>query len=221
MKPYYEQDGIRIYHGDCREILPALEVCPVLMTDPVWPNCPAGLLPGADRPKELLAEMFRALPGLPVRTVIVMRFDSDPRFLEVVPAELPFFRTQLLPYVVPGYLGRKLGGDEIAYSFGEPIPSAEGARVIPGRAPNIVQPKRFRENGHPCSRALLHFKWLIKWWTVPGEIIIDPFMGSGTTLHAARESGISAIGVEIEEKYCEIAAQRLYESTVLPFEVAV
>jgi site-specific DNA-methyltransferase (adenine-specific) len=60
----------------------------------------------------------------------------------------------------------------------------------------------------------------LKWWALASETILDPFAGSGTTLHAARESGLRAIGVEIEEKYCEIAARRLYQSTVLPFEAA-
>lgn len=217
MKPYYEQDGITIYHGDCREILPYLDVCEVLITDPVWPNCPPGALIGAERPFELFTEMLQALPGLPVRMVVVMRSDSDPRFLRSIPTSLPFFRSQILPYVMPGYIGRKLGGDEIAYSFGEPIPSVPGARVIPGHAPKI-QPQGRPANGHPCSRALAHFKWLVKWWAVPGETILDPFCGSGTTLHAVRESGLRGIGVEIEEKYCEIAARRLYETTILPFE---
>lgn len=220
LKPYYEQDGIRIYHGDCRQILPQLEYCPVLITDPVWPNCPSNLLAGFDRPAELFSEMLQASLNLPERLVIVIRSDSDPRFLNVVPKSLPFFRLQVLPYVIPSYIGRILGGDEIAYSFGKPIPSRPGARVIPTYAPKIQPPGR-PPNGHPCGRALAHFKWLLKWWVVPGETILDPFCGSGTTLHAARESGLRAVGIEIEEKYCEIAAKRLYHSTVLPFDVAI
>jgi len=216
LRPYYQDDYATIYHGDCREILPQLEVCPVLITDPVWPNCPADLLAGADRPAELFAEMLGSLRALPVRMVIVMRSDSDPRFLQIIPRSLPFFRCQILPYVMPGYIGRKLGGDEIAYSFGEPIPSRAGVRVIPGYAPKI-QPQGRLTNGHPCSRALAHFKWLLKWWALDGETILDPFCGSGTTLHAARESGLRAIGIEIEEQYCEIAANRLRHSQGILF----
>lgn len=208
IKPYYEDEWVTIFHGDCREILPQISKPDVIITDPVWPNCPAGLLAGADRPQSLFEEMLEALPSLPERMVVIMRSDSDPRFLGIVPEAMPFFRCQILPYVVPGYIGRKLGGDEIAYCFGEPLPSAPGRRVIPGYGPR-VQPTGRPMNGHPCSRALSHFRFLCKWWALPGEVIVDPFMGSGTTLVAARELGLRAIGIEVEERYCRIAVERM------------
>jgi hypothetical protein len=60
MIPYYSHAGITIYHGDCREILPQLERPTVMITDPVWPNCPAGLLQGSDAPQALFGEMLAA-----------------------------------------------------------------------------------------------------------------------------------------------------------------
>src|SRR5689334_21018053 len=126
MKPYYEHAGITIYHADMRELLPQLERCESLITDPVWPNCPAGLLPGSENPWELFEQFWRTFgglgePNMPTRCTFVMRHDSDPRILN--PVSLPYARATILPYVMPGYIGRYLGGDEIGYSFGEPIPS--------------------------------------------------------------------------------------------------
>lgn len=199
-----------IYHGDCREVETSVDA---IITDPVWPNAPAGMFPSVEDPLMLLWEMF----GFHVakRVAIVLRHDSDPRFLEAVPKHYPFFRTMILPYVMPGYIGRKLGGDELAYCFGEPITFARGRQVIPGRAPS-VQPAGRAANGHPCSRAEKHVDFVVAWWSDADETIVDPFMGSGTTLVSAKRLGRRAIGIEIEERYCEMAANRLRQEA-LPF----
>lgn len=212
MKPYYEHGGITIYHGDCRDVLPELgkvDAAPFAMiTDPVWPNCPPGLLIGQEDPKGLLQSALRLVENEIVRAAIVLRSDSDPRFLEAVPRSWPFVCTQAMSYAVPMYLGRVLGGTELAYCFGTPIKSAPGRRVIPMWGPK-AQPGDRPPNGHPCSRAEVHQRWLVNWWSEPDDTILDPFMGSGTTLRAAKDLGRKAIGIEIEERFAEIAAKRL------------
>ena len=194
--------------GDCRDILKSIGAVDTVITDPVWPNTPEGMFEDIADPQTLLAEAL-ALADCR-RLVIVLRGDSDPRFLQAVPQRWPFFRAQILPYVVPGYIGRKLGGDEIAYCFGEPLDSAPGRKVIPGRAP-AAQPVHRRANGHPCSRSLTHMLWLVKWWSLPGETILDPFMGSGTTGVAAVQQERNFIGCEVDETYFNLARKHLSE----------
>ena len=69
-------------------------------------------------------------------------------------------------------------------------------------------------NGHPCPKPDGWMRWLVKLVSLEGDRILDPFMGSGTTLRAAKDLGRRAIGIEIEEKYCEIAAKRLSQEVL-------
>jgi DNA modification methylase len=84
--------------------------------------------------------------------------------------------------------------------------------VIPGRAP-AVQPGGRPPNGHPMSRAQDHFDWLVNWASDDSDLVVDPFMGSGTTGVAAVKLGRRFIGIEIEPKYFDIACRRIEEET--------
>lgn len=222
-----------LYLGDCLEILPMLsglgdgcqnpdvpveqgrgagndlKTRAVLITDPVWPNVPAGMLRGSDDPLGLFSRMWSGMTELPSRAVIVLGFDSDPRFLSAVPAGLPFIRSQQLPYAFPGYRGRLLAGDEMAYIFGD-IPKGRG--VIPGRAPAKTVPKASTANGHPSPRQEVHMRALVGWWSLPDETVLDPFAGSGTTGVACVQLGRKFIGVEIEEQFFDTACQRIADA---------
>jgi hypothetical protein len=70
-------------------------------------------------------------------------------------------------------------------------------------------------NGHPCPRPIDTMRHICAIASPVGGTILDPFMGSGTTLRAAKDLGRKAIGIEIEERYCEIAAKRMSQE-VLP-----
>jgi site-specific DNA-methyltransferase (adenine-specific) len=218
MNPYYDQDGITLYNGDCREILPKLELGRyVLITDPVWLNA-IKELEGSDRPYELLSEMWQSFSAPPVRAAVHLGTDSDPRILASVPKDLNFFRTVYLSYSVPGKKGRLLQGNDTAYLFGPPPKSRPGARLIPG----LCNASRAgKETKHPCPRKLIHATWLVSYWSEPDDIIVDPFCGSGTTLKAAKDLGRRAIGIDIVPEYCEMSADRLGQKVLNIFGAGV
>ncbi len=192
-----------LYLGDARD---RDWTADAIITDPVWPNCPPDMLPGANNPTALFNSVLEKISSK--RLVAVMRSDSDPAMLSMVTkaTRLPFFRIAALPYILPSYNGRKLVGDEYAYCYGEPIPSAPGKRLIPGIGPKV---KTTKKNGHPCPRNIDHLKWIVNWWSVKGETVLDPFMGSGTTGEACVHLGRKFIGCEIKQEYFDIACKRI------------
>lgn len=210
MTPYYDHGGVTIYHGDCRDVLEWLDGYHSVVTDPVWPNS-SPFLQGADRPLELLAEsadLWRCQ-----RAAVHLGCNSDPRFLLAIPERFPFFRVAWLEYVVPGFRGRLLYTADVAYLFGPPPTPGPGRMLVPGQVLDTTSDGK--QTDHPTPRKLRHVKWLVNWWSDPGDVILDPFCGSGTTLQAAKETGRRAIGIEVEEAYCEMAARRLAQEVLL------
>ena len=215
MRAYFSEGGVSIFHGDARDVLKHLEVLPergVVVTDPVWPNAPDGMFPGIEDPAGLFAETAAHFPRLVRRAVIHLGCMSDPRFLAGVPSALPFVRAVYLRLAVPSYLGTVLGGGDFAYVFGSREP-AEGKRVLPGECTSS-DPRGRETKEHPCPRKLEHVRWLVGTFTRSGDSVLDPFCGSGTTLIAAKNRGRRAIGIEREERFCELAARRLSQGVL-------
>jgi site-specific DNA-methyltransferase (adenine-specific) len=230
MKPYYEQDGITIYNADARDVMPSLSAEAVI-TDPVWPN---SIFPNVSDPRELLAQTLTAASVS--RIVVHLGIDSDPRFLSAVPERWKFIRLCDLDYAMPNPKGRILYGGDVAYVFGALPALPPGKMLIPGRVVSgrvdrnasrgswSGKDKRYTRSKaecyrvleHPAPRRLQHVQWLVKWFA--GESVIDPFCGTGTTLVASKRIGVQAIGIEIEERYCEIAAKRLAQGA-LPLDI--
>ena len=94
------------------------------------------------------------------------------------------------------------------YAFYAAAPNAGSVWTIDNSGAN---------NDHPATFPLVFASRCIKHGTQTNNVVLDPFLGSGTTLRAAKDLGRQAIGIEIEERYCEIAAKRL-EQQCLPFD---
>ena len=226
MRPYYEHAGITIYHGDCREILPTLSA-PAIITDPVWPR-PTKLLAASGDPWQLFREMCEAIPASVLRMTVHLGVISDPRFLFPVPERLPFFRVCWLAQIPCSFVGRVLNGANVAYIFGQP---PAGTGILPGecldtgggtyrnglgrnRSQKAYHAVR-SEMPHPAARRLGHLRWLVKHFA--GGPVIDPFGGSGTTALACKAQGWPCTLIEIEERYCEVAAERLQQEVLGPW----
>jgi hypothetical protein len=226
--PFHSEPGIALYCGDARKIIPYLSA-ESIVTDPIWPDCDH-IFPGVDA-QDLLAS---TLANADVqRVVIQLGVDSDPRFLAAVDSRWKFFRTCYLKYAVCGYKGRLLRDAEVAYVFGDPPKRSESGVVLPGETTATdriklkgyggrassglareIRKRKISALKHPCEKKPSHVRWLLRWFG--GSSIIDPFCGSGTTLRAAKDLGITAVGIEIEERYCSLAVKKLRQQ-VLPF----
>src|SRR5690606_27339348 len=100
----------------------------------------------------------------------------------------------------------------------EPLADMRGSASRPrwgggGKAGNFVLGSS-QNIGHPTSKPLGMVSQWVEWFTSPGDTILDPFAGSGTTLRAAKNLGRKAIGVEVDERYCELIAGRLAQDVL-------
>jgi DNA modification methylase len=205
MKPYYEASGVTIYHGDSREILPSLAF-DVIATDPPY---------GVSHPTNFRARGRSRLAGC--RDYAPVHGDDK-----------PFDPSWLLSLDKPTILWG-------ANHYASRLPDAGGWLVWDKERPhdldqataelawtNFVKGVRvFRHLWHGMLRAsndaLIHptqkpealHKWCFALRWFPAGIVADPYMGSGSLLRAAKDAGKTAIGVEVEERYCELVAKRL------------
>jgi hypothetical protein len=202
-------DGQTIIHGDARQVVSHLEA-DVVLTDPVWPNFHPDLA-GSDDPLGLWTQTLQSLPPFK-RIVVWLGCQSDPRFLLPISADVPFLRMCYLRRAVPSYNGRCLVTGDVLYAFGDWPPPRDGAMVIPGEC--SVTSRAALRQPHPAARNYEHARWAVNFWTGESETVLDPFLGSGTTLVACKQLGRRGIGIELEERHCETAANRLRQGVL-------
>jgi site-specific DNA-methyltransferase (adenine-specific) len=230
LKPYYDRDGITIYCGDCREVLPTLQKTDLLLTDPTYGcgyvtswrsrNHKLRVPIANDHDVSTLAESW----PLAIERLCQDRHwyaFASPRMICEVAGIFDGYKS-----IIAWDKGDRVTVGDLECGFGEAWEAIfygmKGRRILNGKRPRTVI--RYDWSGtmdplHPTVKPVGIIKKLVAWSTFEGETILDPFMGSGTTLRAAKDMGRKAIGIEIEEKYAEIAARRM-EQGVLEYEVA-
>jgi DNA modification methylase len=213
--PYYDRDGITIYHGDCREILPALPKVDLVLTDP-----PYGI--------------GEARHGNSTRSVLAVSrdygdssWDDQPPSADLINAVIEQGRNAIVFggnyfHLPPSSCWLVWDKDNGANDFADcelawtNLPKA--VRRIKWRWQGMLQERMGadkEERVHPTQKPLAVMRWCIQQAPDDCATILDPFMGSGTTLRAAADLGRRAIGIEINEDYCRIAVERLRQGVLL------
>jgi adenine-specific DNA-methyltransferase len=219
MNAYYEQDGITLYHGDCRDVLHCIpsQTADMALTDPPylvsykgrWGSRQGAIRGDADA--SWLTPVFVEIWRILAEDALCFSFYGWPHadtFMTVW--KLVGFRPISQIVCVKnvwglGYFTRSQ--HESAYLL------AKGKPGKPAKAiSDVVEWKRVRSAQHPNQKPLGTIAKIVAAYSKPLDCIVDPFAGSGTTLVAAQVLGRHAIGIEIEERYCEITAKRLLQA---------
>tara|TARA_R110000868_G_scaffold84519_6_gene238224 strand:- start:1757 stop:2395 length:639 start_codon:yes stop_codon:yes gene_type:complete len=206
MTPYYDCDGITIYHGDCREVLPTLPKFDFIVTDPPY---------GIDYCSGKNGVVSRSIVGdkdTTLRDFAIGLKDDVACFAtwQCDPPKTP--KAQLIwskPTIGMGDLSFPFGCSyEVIWIFGNDWKGRRMGSVLTGETVvtwNSGPAKRI----HPHQKPVEVVAQLIERHE---GVFLDPFMGSGSTMRAAKNLRRTAIGIELEERYCEAAVKRLQQS---------
>lgn len=228
-KPYYEDSAVTIYNADCREILPLLPKVDLVLTDPPYPGITGGMnrsLPSSIGAKikqinKTLGEKWGAdisplsdAFGLAEKGAIIFAAYSS---LVAVASAIPHKPASLITWhkrnAMPAMANVPQMKSEFAWVFRKSNDAdwrrIESVYEIPNLQAGTHASERFTDISnravHPCQKPLVLFRSLL----IRGmDSILDPYCGTGTTLEAAKLEGRKAIGIEISEAYCELAARR-------------
>ena len=238
MTPYYEDGSVRLFHGDCREILPLLEPVDHVITDPPYEDEAHTLgrrafsgRSDSKHPKGIAEARPLGFAAITpdVREAVGMELAVKTRgwilvFCQVEAAMLwraalttsrdgvraaKYIRTQIWrkPDGAPQFTGDRPG---MGYESIVTCWAGDGrSRWNGGGRHGVYEYMTVKAAEHQTQKPEPLMSDLVTLFTDEGETILDPFAGSGTTLVAAKKLGRKAIGIELSEQYCEVAARRL------------
>lgn len=219
LTPYYEQDGITIYCGDNRRILPLLDDFDLLLTDP-----PYGISESIKANKRAIDGAKRGgLGDYKPKFFAASDWDSKTPDNWLLQLAIAKSRQQIiwggnyfdLPPCKGPLIWDKENG-ETDFADGEVAWNNLGIALrIKRHLWNGMLRKDREERSHPTQKPLDVMSWCLS-HAPEAKTILDPWMGSGTTLVAAKLRGLKAVGIEINEEYCEIARRRLSQGVLIP-----
>ncbi len=213
MKPYYEDKAVTIYHGDCKDVLPDILKVDLILTDPPYGigAYADGYMGGGVMAKQ---SRFNATTwdDKPADIALVKHIITRGRKVIIWGGnylELPASRCWLVWDKVNGQ--NNFADCELAWTNLD-----MSVRIIHHKWQGMLQQnmKEKEVRLHPTQKPTPVMAWCIN---LSGDVrtILDPFMGSGSTLRAAKDLRKKAIGIEVNESYCEIAAKRMAQEILL------
>ena len=238
MKPYYQDDLVTLYHGDCRDVLPDVGDVELLLTDPPYSVSGAKNFDRSARGKGVRRLDFFtgdqdwatmttgvvervALAAVKARSAFVWcghrQFGHLVDWFEAEGwTTKPLAWRKMCPIPAPPGVGFDSALELCVYAH------RDGRKWIPktgDKTPNVIDADGYRHGrpgkvDHPTQKPLRTMEIPLLVATDPGDLVLDPFAGSGTSLVVAKVNGRRAIGIELEERYCEVTARRLAQDTL-------
>ena len=211
-KPYYNEDGVTLYHGNALEIIPALPKMDAWITDPPF-NAGKDFANDNLTPKQWRAFCARlAMMAWESGTgnVLVEVGKNDETMRQELDRWLQYRYALALNYT------NSMRQGTVGYAnFGLVLWYGDGKchQRYKDRLDSALNDTR-AEFAHPSPKELQHYGKLVEMFTPDGGSVLDPFAGSGTTLRAAKDMNRRAIGIELDERYCEIIARRMSQGVL-------
>lgn len=207
-KPYYQDDLVTIYHGDCRDVLPTLPITALIIADPPYgvslntkyASSQRGVLAGANDYPEVFgdSEPFDPSHLLGYNEAVLWgaNYYAD---------KLPARGSWLVWDKRDGSGFNDQADAELAWVRGV---SGTVPRLFSHRWNGMIKAsERDQKRMHPTQKPVVLMGWCLSFFP-SASLVIDPYAGSGPTLRACKDRNIKCIGVEIVEAYCEVAARR-------------
>ena len=216
MSPYYDHDGITIYHGDCREILPLLGPFDLALSDP-----PYGVSARTDNLSSGGRGKWR------------VRHDYPPVAGDDQPFDPALILAAARSHVLWGannYASRLpdslfwLAWDRVTDGTDSTNLELAWVNGLDRRSVRIFRHqwcgvRRASENGarpmHPTQKPVALMSWCLGFFP-EARTVVDPYMGSGPVAKACKDRGLRYVGIELVEKYCELAVGRLAQGVLCP-----
>jgi len=210
--PDYQRDGISLFIGDCRDVLPDLVGVDVVITDPPY-GVRLGEKANNQRFDRATYESFVDTPEavtqlaqdcLPLMKLCAKRIAMTPGVKNMWAWGKP-------DHVGSFYYPASSGCNSWGFSCWQPI-FFYGKDPFGGkgsRPDSISSTEAAEKNGHPCPKPIGQMTWLVERASMTGDLVCDPFTGSGTTAIACIATARRFVGIEMEKSYFDIAVKRI------------